>query len=224
METSQITTKLKEAFESSKIIENGAPAIVINGLMNYDISVEEVKCGSEFWTYIYYVGKDKKRHIYKKFIKGKLYCLIFTLCRDSRILILDDILKITLLFCEKCQLSTRTKITGPLEFIKCKDINVDIRTDHSFVLIDLSTSIHMYQRVPEIAYIVEENCSNIKGVLLESGLENIKKIPMISSAFLFSRLGIWQMPKYGGTAVLIDFAGDEESVKAVVTAGFSPVY
>jgi len=219
-----IVTKLKDAFESSKIIKI-YDTIIVNGLMNYDISIEEVKCGTELWTYIYYVGKDKKRHIYKKFIKGKLYCVLFALCRDSRILILDDILKTTLLFCENCQLSTRQKMRGPLEFIKSKNINVDVRTNHSFVQIDLSENIHFYQRVPEIIYVVGIGL-NIKGILLESGIEKIKKIPMSNALFLFSRLGIWQMEYTGNDAILLDFTGvtgDEESVKAVVTLGFSPV-
>jgi hypothetical protein len=217
MENKQI--KIKEAFESSKIIGTHE-TIVVNGLMNYDISVEEVKCGPILWTYIYYVGKDKKRHIYRKFVKGKLYCLLFTLCRDSRILILDDIIKISLLFCEKCQISTRTRIIGPLEFIKCKNINVDVRTNHSFVQIDLSDGIHIYQRVPELVYIVGIG-SNNKGIILESGIENIKKIPLENSNFLFSRLGIWQM--IDNNIILLEPKGEEESVKAVVTAGFSPV-
>ena len=220
-----VATKLKEAFESSKIIGN-KDTIIVNGLMNYDISVEEVKYGTALWTYIYYVGRDKKRHIYKKFVKGKLYCILFVLCRDSRILILDDVLKTTLLFCEKCQLSTRQHITGPLEFIKSKNINVDVRTNHSFIQIDLSEGIHVYQRVPEIVYIVGGGCNNIKGIILEHGLEKIKKIPMSNSTlFLFSRKGTYQSldNNIDGVVLLDSLSGDEERVKAVVTLGFSPV-
>lgn len=223
MDLSKLEVKLREAVASSKINGN-KDTIVVNSLTNLDISIEEVKCGNKLWTYIYFVGPDKKRHIYKKFEKGKLYCILFMMCKDSRILILDDLLKITLLYCEKCQLSTRNRITGPLEFIKCKNINADIRTHHSFIQIDLSESIHIYQRVPEIIYIVGGS-DNIKGIILESGLEKIKKIPLEAlSIFFFSRLCIYQTFENDmANMKLLNSSGEEEPAKAVVTLGFSPV-
>jgi len=220
-----LSAKIREAYESSKILST-KDTIFINGLSNLDISIENVKSGSELWTYIYYVGSNKRRHIYKKFKKGILYSILFMQCINSRILVLDDILKITLLHCEKCQLSTRNLLTGPLEFIKCKNINADIRTNHPYIQIDISEGIHIYQRTPEIVYIIGKSCDNIKGVILESGLEKIKKVPMIPSTIvLFSRTGIYQA--FENNLDKIDLIEknhfDEEPAKTIVTLGFSPV-
>lgn len=188
-----IKQKLQEAVTLAKTtIKPPADVITINGGIKTDyVTVEDVTIGKEHWLYIFGSGEDKKRDVLFKNKKGKFRTIIFIGFYGSKIYIKEKMLKITFLYCEDCQISIRGGTIGPVEFIKCKNSNIDIR-DPPGVLIDVYSSIpiiqidmpeeiHFYQRCSDIVYAVC-GCSGITGVIIEEN-KQIKQTPMQTSMF-----------------------------------------
>lgn len=184
-----IKRKLQDAVALAKTTLKPPPDIItINGGANtVYVTVEEVKIGSngESWLYIFGSGRDRKREILFKASKDKFRTIVFVGFTDSRIFIMEKILKLTFLYCSTCQISIRGGSVGPIEFIKCISTNIDIRGDAilPIVQVDMSDNIHFYQRSPEVVYAVC-GCTNITGVIVDPGSgERIKQTPMQTNMF-----------------------------------------
>jgi hypothetical protein len=186
-----IKRKLQDAVTLAKTTLKPPPDIItINGGPNtVYVTVEEVKIGDGLetnrWLYIFGSGQDRKREILFKAPKEKFRTIVFVGLADSRIFIMEKILKLTFLYCSTCQISIRGGSVGPVEFIKCVSTNIDIRGDATLpiVQVDMSNNVHFYQRSPEIVYAVC-GCTNITGVIVDPGSgERIKQTPMQTSMF-----------------------------------------
>lgn len=186
-----IKRKLQDAVTLARSTLHPPPDIItINGgpKTSY-ITVEGLKIGDVPWLYIFGSGQDKKRDILFKAPKDKFRTIVFVGLKDSRVFIMEKVLKLTFLYCGQCQISIRGGSVGPVEFIRCSTSNIDIRGDATtgttlpIVQIDMSTSVHFYQRSPEIVYAVC-GCADITGVIVdpESGAR-IKQTPMQTSMF-----------------------------------------
>lgn len=242
-----VKQKLQDAVTLAKTTLQPPPDIItLNGASGETyIIVENVMIGGASWLYIFGSGHSKKREVLFSSPKDKFRALVFVGFTDARIFVMEKILKLTFLYCSKCQISIRGGSIGPVEIIKCISTNVDIRGSASkgetipIVQIDMSADVHFYQRSDEIVYAVC-GCTDITGVIVdtESGLR-IKETPMKSSIFgeqtflLFSKTeGIVQIQERYALNNIIqhlmfhdevdDEVDDDEEKDSEKTFSFSP--
>lgn len=241
-----VKQKLQDAVTLAKTtLHPPLDIITLNGASHDTyVIVENLMIDGVSWLYIFGSGSSKKREVLFSSPKDKFRAIVFVGFTDARIFVMEKVLKLTFLYCSKCQISIRGGSIGPVEFIRCISTNVDIRGNASkgetipIVQIDMSTDVHFYQRSDEIVYAVC-GCTDITGVIVdtESGLR-IKETPMKSSIFgeqtflLFSKTeGIVQIQERYALNNIIqhlmfhDEVGDDEGVYdegTSETLSFSP--
>lgn len=198
----QIEKRLQEAVQTAKSTINvPAEMIVINSVHKSHIYVEEVLFGREKWIYVFYSdavidirkSASKKREVAYKWPKDKFRAMLFVGCANSRIFVMEKMLKITFLFCESCELSIRGGCIGPLEFIRSKSCKIDLRENEiSVVQVDMCKDLHFYQRLDTMVYVLCA-CDDVTCMIIHDGEIKIPQTDMQTSMFgeqnvmLFSR-------------------------------------
>jgi hypothetical protein len=154
----------------------------------YHITVERVNIDGKEFLCIFGSGNNEKKTLFKS-PKDKFRAIVFESLSDCKIIVLEKILKLTFLDCINCKISIRGGSIGPVEFISCDSLKIDVRGDLltgssiPVVQIDMSKDIHFYQRTEELVYAVC-GCRGITGVIIDSlSKQKIKETPMETSIF-----------------------------------------
>lgn len=179
---------LQTAVNLARITLTDSPPDILC-IANHDgcqITVAEASIGSGMSKimFIYKLTQDGGRQILHRSNITRYRAILFVGCTDTFIIVHTKMLKISYLYCQNGQTSIRGGCTGPVEFIRCENITVDIRENAlPVVQVDLSKEIAFYQRVPEVVYALH-GCENVTAAIVpvpEGGA--FKKVNLVSSIF-----------------------------------------
>ncbi len=181
-----ISSLLQNAMDLSHITLTDSPPDILC-IANHDgcqITVTDASlgAGATKFLFIYKLTQDGRRQILHRSTLLRNRAILFVACVDTFIIIHTKMLKISYLYCRDGQTSIRGGCIGPVEFIRCENVTVDIRVfPLSVVQVDLSRDISFYQRIPEVVYALH-GCENVVAAIVpvpEGGV--FKKVGLVSS-------------------------------------------
>lgn len=181
-----IPENLQNAMDLSHITLTDSPPDILC-IANHDgcqitVTDASIGAGSTKFLFVYKLTQDGKRQILHRSALLRNRAILFVGCVDTFMIIHTKMLKISYLYCRDGQTSIRGGCVGPVEFIRCENVTVDIRDAAlSVVQVDLSRDISFYQRIPNIVYALH-GCENVAAAIVpvpEGGV--FKKVGLISS-------------------------------------------
>lgn len=160
---SPMKRRLNEAvtYAKEKITKRGVDkeiGIELIGERDCSVVITEHVTQSNQKFFLVYRNNDTTNLPITKIPKGKYKCIYVRESSGCRFFLKCKILKIMFDSCKDCQISIREPIVGTLELYKCSGVVMSIRTNvetFPIVQIEESNSIHIYQSIPEVYYLVK---------------------------------------------------------------------